>query len=38
MAATNDHSVGGDEFSITVFPLDWNVKQLLRPRGAPVMF
>jgi len=38
MSATTDSRVGDDEFSITVFPLDWNVKQLLRPKGLPVMF
>ena len=38
MSATMDSSVGDNEFAVTVFPLDWNVKQLLRPKGLPVMF
>ena len=27
-------SMGTDEFTLTVHPLDWHVKQLLRPRRA----
>ena len=38
MSATTDSRIGDDNFSITVFPLDWHVKQLLRPRGIPVMY
>ena len=38
MSATMDASVGDNDFAVTVFPLDWNVKQLLRPKGLPVMF
>jgi hypothetical protein len=31
--------IGPDGFSITVFPMDWSVKNLLRPKtGIPVMF
>lgn len=34
-AASNDQ-MGADGFAVTVFPLDWNVKALLRPkRGKP---
>lgn len=30
--------IGGEGFSITVFPMDWSVKRLLRPlRGKPVV-
>ena len=38
MSSTTDSRIGDEGFAITVFPLDWNVKQLLRPRGAPVMW
>ena len=38
MSATTDSQVGEEGFSVTVYPLDWNVKQLLRPRGIPVMW
>jgi len=32
----NENQVGADGQTVTVFPLDWQVKQLLRPkRGAP---
>jgi len=34
--AGGDNQVGDDGQSITVFPLDWQVKQLLRPKkGRP---
>lgn len=30
--------IGGDGLAVTVFPLDWSVRQLLRPRtGRPVI-
>lgn len=29
--------IGGDGFSVTVFPMDWTVKALLRPAGRPVV-
>lgn len=32
--STRDSRIGDDDFSVTVFPLDWNVKQLLRPKSA----
>lgn len=36
-AGGNDQ-IGGDGLTVTVFPLDWNVKRLLRPqRGLPVL-
>lgn len=36
-AGSNDQ-MGAEGFAVTVFPLDWNVKALLRPRrGKPVM-
>jgi len=38
MSSTTDSRIGDEGFAITVFPLDWQVKQLLRPRGAPVMW
>ena len=38
MSATQDSQVGDEQFAVTVFPLDWHVKQLLRPRGLPVIF
>ena len=32
------NTLGGSEFGVTVFPLDWTVKALLRPkRGKPVL-
>jgi hypothetical protein len=31
-------SLGADGLTVTVFPLDWNIKALLRPkRGCPVI-
>lgn len=30
-------SFGGEGFTVTVFPLDWSVKLLLRPPGRPVV-
>lgn len=37
--ATSADRLGAGEFSVTVFPLDWNVKQLLRPKaGLPGMW
>jgi hypothetical protein len=37
--ATTDNRVGEGQYAVTVYPLDWNVKQLLRPKtGVPVMF
>ena len=31
-------AIGGDGLAVTVFPLDWSVRQLLRPRtGRPVI-
>lgn len=39
LRATNDSRIGEGEFAVTVYPLDWSVKQLLRPKsGVPVMF
>jgi len=38
MSATTESRIGDEQFAVTVYPLDWNVKQLLRPRGIPVMF
>lgn len=33
-----DGALGGDDFTVRPFPLDWHVKQLLRPkRGVPVV-
>ncbi|WNM25240.1 hypothetical protein [Demequina capsici] len=32
--ATSSDRMGGEEYGVTVFPLDWHVKQLLRPRTA----
>lgn len=38
-SATTGERVGDEEYSVTVWPLDWNVKQLLRPKhGVPVIF
>lgn len=36
---TNDGTdLGGGEYAVTVYPLDWNVKALLRPkRGRPAI-
>lgn len=34
MAGTNDQ-IGIDGQAVTVFPMDWTVKLLLRPRGIP---
>lgn len=28
---------GGGEFTVTVFPMDWTVKALLRPKRGPVI-
>lgn len=37
-AAGSGDQIGGDGLSVTVWPLDWNVKRLLRPqRGLPVL-
>lgn len=33
-SATGGDRIGDDEHGVTVFPLDWNVKQLLRPKSA----
>lgn len=36
--ANAQDQIGGDGMAVTVFPLDWNVKQLLRPKkGMPVL-
>ncbi|WP_036963688.1 hypothetical protein [Promicromonospora kroppenstedtii] len=36
LLAGNDGQIGAGENTITLFPLDWQVKQLLRPkRGRP---
>lgn len=35
-AGASDH-LGGDGLGITVFPMDWTVKALLRPRSRPVV-
>ncbi len=32
--STTDNRLGGEEYGVTVFPLDWHVQQLLRPRAA----
>lgn len=32
--ATNGDRMGDENFGVTVFPLDWNVKQTLRPKRA----
>lgn len=29
--------IGGDELAVTVFPMDWTVKALLRPARKPVV-
>ena len=31
--ATNADQLGAGDYAVTVFPLDWNVKQLLRPKN-----
>lgn len=37
-AAGSNDQIGGDGLTITVFPMDWNVKNLLRPkRGVPTL-
>jgi len=37
-AAGSGDQIGGDGLAVTVFPLDWTVKRLLRPqRGLPVL-
>lgn len=37
IAGSNDQ-LGSGEFGVTVFPMDWTVKNLLRPkRGFPVL-
>ncbi|MFD6094533.1 hypothetical protein ACFWGN_20670 [Oerskovia sp. NPDC060338] len=36
--AGSGDSLGGDGFTVTVFPMDWTVKNLLRPsHGVPVL-
>lgn len=36
--AGSGDTIGPDGFTVTVFPMDWNVKNLLRPkRGKPVI-
>lgn len=36
--AGSGDQMGGDGFTVTVFPMDWNVKNLLRPtKGTPVI-
>lgn len=35
---TDGTDLGGTEYAVTVYPLDWNVKALLRPKhGRPVV-
>jgi hypothetical protein len=35
----NDGEIGGEGFGSRVFPMDWAVKNILRPKlGVPVMF
>lgn len=37
-AGSRDEFLGADGAAVTVFPLDWNVRQLLRPkRGVPTI-
>lgn len=34
----NSDQMGADGFAVTVYPLDWNIRALLRPkRGKPVL-
>lgn len=35
--AGSGNTIGGDEYGVTVFPMDWTVKALLRPPGKPVV-
>lgn len=35
--AGNGDTIGGDGLTVTVFPLDWTVKALLRPARKPVV-
>jgi hypothetical protein len=37
--AGSGDQIGGDGFTVTVFPMDWTVKALLRPRrpGSPAI-
>lgn len=38
LANPSSGEIGGEGFTLTVFPLDWQVKQLLRPsRGIPAV-
>lgn len=38
LSSGDDDSVGPDGLTVTVFPMDWTVKALLRPkRGRPVV-
>lgn len=35
--ARQDNQIGVDGMTVTVFPMDWQVKALLRPKGKPVL-
>lgn len=35
MIAGDSNGVGADGFTVTVFPMDWTVKALLRPKRGP---
>lgn len=35
--AGGQDQIGLDGLAVTVYPLDWTVKQLLRPKGKPVV-
>lgn len=38
MKTGDNDSLGADGFTVTVFPMDWNIKNLLRPRrGVPIV-
>ncbi len=38
LSAGDDNGIGPDGLTVTVFPMDWTVKALLRPkRGRPVV-